>query len=104
MDATVSARVPVELRDQVHKKLHAQGSSPTALINSAYRCYLATGVLPESQIEPPAGKRKLSSEQRKELATSITATTRQVPASYFAGRDDDSILKDRLRRDYEALA
>lgn len=35
MHAVVTARVPQEIRDQVHSKLRDIGSSPTELINAA---------------------------------------------------------------------
>ena len=36
MDAMVTARVPVEIKEQVTALLKENGSSPTELVNSAY--------------------------------------------------------------------
>lgn len=46
MHAMVTARVPLEIRDQVNAKLRSIGSSPTELVNAAYDYVLATGELP----------------------------------------------------------
>ena len=49
MHAMVTARVPLEIRDQVNAKLRSIGSSPTELVNAAYDYVLATGELPDAQ-------------------------------------------------------
>ena len=41
MLATVSARVPVEVRNQVHKKLRNSGTTPSQFINDVYSSYLS---------------------------------------------------------------
>ena len=48
MHAMVTARVPLEIRDQVNAKLRSIGSSPTELVNAAYDYVLATGELPDA--------------------------------------------------------
>lgn len=53
MDAMVTARVPVEIKKQVDRKLHEIGSSATALINAAYQYVLDHGELPGQK---PASK------------------------------------------------
>lgn len=73
MDATVTARVPVEVKEQGNALLKSLGSSPTQLINSAYRYLLKEGRLPEPESERKAKKRRLSAAQRKELAQSLEA-------------------------------
>ena len=40
MLATVSARVPVEVRNQVHEKLRNSGTTPSQFINDVYSSYL----------------------------------------------------------------
>ena len=49
MHAMVTARVPVEIRDQVNAQLRSIGSSPTELVNAAYDYVLRTGQLPDPQ-------------------------------------------------------
>ncbi len=44
MLATVSARVPVEVRDQVHQKLRSAGSTPSQFINGVYLKFLDGGL------------------------------------------------------------
>jgi antitoxin component of RelBE/YafQ-DinJ toxin-antitoxin module len=41
MLATVSARVPVEVRNQVHQKLRNSGTTPSQFINDVYLSYLS---------------------------------------------------------------
>lgn len=104
MDPMVSARVPVEVRDQVNEGLRAIGSSPTELINSAYEFFLENRQLPQGKPQVKAGRRTLSAEQRCALAASVAATTYPVPDSYFVEGGYDEMLSQRLRHDYEALA
>ena len=104
MDPMVSARVPAELRDQVNEMLRERGSTPTALINGAYRQFRETGVMPGATKGVEAGRRVLSDEQRAYLVASIAATTRHVPEEYFAGKDYEDILEEKLRSEYAALA
>ena len=54
MHAMVTARVPLEIRDQVNAKLRSIGSSPTELVNAAYDYVLATGELPEAVLKAMA--------------------------------------------------
>ena len=104
MDPMVSARVPVEIRDQVNEGLRSIGSSPTELINSAYEFFLENKRLPKKEPVAKRGRRTLSKEQRRKLAASVAATTYPVPESYFEGQSYDELLSRRLRHDYEALA
>ena len=41
MLVTVSARVPVEVRNQVHQKLRNSGTTPSQFINDVYSSYLS---------------------------------------------------------------
>lgn len=104
MDPMVSARVPMELRDQVNEGLRAIGSSPTELINRAYEFFLDTKRLPGRDASSKKGKRKLNASQLRALTESIKETTRAVPESYFEGLDYKELLRRRLRESYEALA
>lgn len=104
MDPMVSARVPMELRDQVNEGLRAIGSSPTELINRAYEYFLDTKKLPGREVAAKKGKRQLTASQLRALAKSIEETTYIVPESYFEGLDYKQILERELRESYEALA
>ena len=46
MDAMVTARVPVEVKERVGSILREMGSSPTELVNAAYDYVLKYGKLP----------------------------------------------------------
>lgn len=104
MDAMVSARVPVELKDQVNEGLRAIGSSPTELINRAYEFFLDTRRLPGDSAPAKAGQRELDQTQIDELLRSIEATTHTVPEAYFQSLNYDDLLEKSLRESYEALA
>ncbi len=53
MDAMVTARVPVEVKERVGAMLREMGSSPTELVNAAYDYVLRCGKLPEVEREDP---------------------------------------------------
>ena len=104
MDPMVSARVPIELRDQVNKELRKAGSSPTELINSAYEFFLKTRQLPSAIEAPRPGKRKFSRAAMSSLMNSIKETTLPTPESYFENTTYDNLLADALRESYENLS
>ena len=85
MHAMVTARVPLEIRDQVNAKLRSIGSSPTELVNAAYDYVLATGELPDAQRgESPL---RITHAQANELRFRLRQATRPVPASFWEARD-----------------
>ena len=100
----VSARVPAEVRDQVNDRLRDIGSTPTELINRAYRAFLETGTLPGSSADAHPGRRTIDESALNELRRSIEATTFAVPESYFAGRSYDRMLEEELEAAYATLA
>lgn len=104
MDAMVSARVPVEIRDQVNEALKKIGSTPTELINRTYKQFLQTGTLPGDSPALKPGKRKLSREQKAQLRDYAKRTTLSIPESFFEGKSYKQILSERLKEEYEALA
>lgn len=104
MNAMVSARVPVELRDQVNALLREKGSTPTELINRAYRLFLETKELPGSPEHTAPGRRTPTAFELRELQESVRSTTYGVPESFFANRSYDDILAAELEADYAALA
>lgn len=104
MDPMVSARVPLELRDQVNEGLRAIGSTPTELINSAYQYFLEHKMLPSDLKTPTRGKKRLSVEQMQDLAQSIETTTLQVEEESFKGLSYKELLRQELKDRYESLA
>ena len=83
MHAMVTARVPLEIRDQVNAKLRSIGSSPTA----AYDYVLATGELPDAQRGESPLRITLTDAQANELRFRLRQATRPVPASFWEARD-----------------
>lgn len=83
MHAMVTARVPVEIRDQVNAKLRAIGSSPTELVNAAYDYVLATGELPDARSGDEPLHITLTDEQANELRFRLRRATRPVSESFW---------------------
>lgn len=76
MDAIVSARVPIALKERGNGILHDIGSTPTQLINAAYQFVLAEHELPKPH-DPLGGmrgaKRELTDEQKEKVRRSLKA-------------------------------
>ena len=82
MHAMVTARVPLEIRDQVNAKLRS-----TELVNAAYDYVLATGELPDAQRGESPLRITLTDAQANELRFRLRQATRPVPASFWEARD-----------------
>ena len=82
MHAMVTARVPLEIRDQVNAKLRSIGSSPTELVNAAYDYEL-----PDAQRGESPLRITLTDAQANELRFRLRQATRPVPASFWEARD-----------------
>ena len=80
MHAMVTARVPLEIRDQVNAKLRSIGSA-------AYDYVLATGELPDAQRGESPLRITLTDAQANELRFRLRQATRPVPASFWEARD-----------------
>ena len=104
MDPMVSARVPIGLRDAVNEQLKAAGSSPTALINSAYEYFLETKELPKSKQTPKAGSRVVTPAIKQEVDSFLDAIYLSLPADIFEEKTDKELLAEALREDYESLS
>lgn len=112
MNVMVSARVPVELRDQVARRLKESGASTTQLINAAYADYARTGVFPGKQrdtVSIGGGRRALNAKQRQALARSIDESTITISIGRGVNapatpEDDARTLAQGKLDDYEALA
>lgn len=89
MDAIVTARVPVELKEQGSTLLKEIGSTPTQLVNAAYRFLLKEKRLPhvDSSLEDMRGaQRTLTKEQKQEVK-------RALDAMYVGAQDEMSFEK-----------
>lgn len=104
MDPMVSARVPLEVRNQVNKGLKDIGSSPTELINCAYVFFLENKELPQVRKVPQPGVRTLSKDQLKELKAKIKCSTLPTSRTAQMGKTDKELLQERLIEQYESLA
>lgn len=82
MDATVSARIPVEIRNQVHSKLKSEGKTPTQLINSAYQSYLKTGKFPNANDDASAPTRIISASEAKRFTEFLKRTSLPAPKEW----------------------
>ena len=99
MLATVSARVPVEVRNQVHQKLRRSGSTPSEFINEVYSRFLDN----ELNFDNKRIKALSTSENNKIveiLKLSTCNFENPLPASF----DFEAELEEGRRLDYEALA
>ena len=99
MLATVSARVPVEVRNQVHQKLRRSGSTPSEFINEVYSRFLDN----ELHFDNKRIKTLSTSENNKIveiLKLSTCNFENPLPASF----DFKAELEEGRRSDYEALA
>lgn len=94
MHAMVTARVPLEIRDQVNAKLRSIGSSPTELVNAAYDYVLATGELPDAQRGDTPLHITLTDAQANELRFRLRHATRPVPASFWEAQEAHQVLKE----------
>ena len=75
MDAIVTARVPVEIKEQGAAILREIGATPTQLVNAAYEYLLAKGELPPSRTGtmPAPGRRTLTPEQKESVRILLDA-------------------------------
>lgn len=115
MDAIVTARVPVEIKEQVNAILKEIDSTPTKLINAAYEYVLATHMLPSPRLaieyEGPSSKTEkrkvvITRAIREEVERSMAACTLEMPQSFWdelGDRDYKDYIAEMRRRDYEAL-
>lgn len=92
MDAMVTARVPVEIKEQVTALLRENGSTPTELINSAYVYYLEHQKLPQENLLR-AGRRRLTKEQAKRIEERVAAM-KLGSGKALGGRDFEDVLAE----------
>lgn len=101
-DAIVTARVPTEIKEQGNAILKKIGSSPTELINAAYRYVLEYEELPTevSSLEKVADRhRNLTPEQKAQIKAFIERTTLKAPESWN-GKSFDELREEAMRERY----
>ena len=106
MDSIVTARVPAGIKEQGRIALQKIGSTPTDLVNAAYRYVLKKGQLPETNdgsFAKPDAPRKLTKEQKKKLKEQIKQTTFDIPASFWKNRTDEELLETALKEKYACI-
>lgn len=104
MDVIVTARVPVEIKEQANDILKKIGANPTQLINAAYEYVLSQGELPQAHPQKVKKKQGLSQDEKEQLIKSIEATSFSIPESHWSEDTyKDLIARDR-GADYETLA
>ncbi|WP_139650593.1 hypothetical protein [Raoultibacter phocaeensis] len=99
MDATVTARVPVEVKEQVNGILKDIGSTPTELINTAYRYVLHSKRLPDTHV--PAGKKilNLTDDEKSSLKAFLDRSAVKAPASW-EGKTYKDLREEAMRDRY----
>lgn len=93
MDAIVTARVPVAVKEQVGSILHEIGSTPSQLVNAAYEYVLAERELPRAGTglgEGEAAPRRMTREQSRRISSALEAM-------YVGPAEDDRSFNEQLR-------
>ena len=112
MDSIVTARIPVEVKNQVSEVLESLGSNTTQLINAAFEYVLVTGKLPdareESSLESSSKgvSRQLSEKDKEQLASLCGKISVPAPASFWNDLGDSTYkeaISEWRSSDYEAL-
>ena len=112
MDNIVTARIPVEVKNQVTEVLESLGSNTTQLINAAYEYVLVTGKLPDAHegasLESSAkgSSRQLSEKDKEQLASLFGKISVPAPASFWNDLGNSTYkeaISEWRSHDYEAL-
>ena len=112
MDSIVTARIPVEVKNQVSEVLESLGSNTTQLINAAFEYVLVTGKLPDahegavSELSARGSSRQLSEKDKEELASLFGKISIPAPASFWndlGNRTYKEAISEWRSHDYEAL-
>lgn len=101
-DAIVTARVPVEIKEQGNAVLKKIGSTPTELVNAAYRYVLDHEELPKTEpsLEDVAERhRALSAESKARIRRFVESTTLQAPESW-GEKTFDELREEAMRERY----
>ena len=112
MDSIVTARIPVEVKNQVSEVLESLGSNTTQLINAAFEYVLVTGKLPdareESSLESSSKgvSRQLSEKDKEQLSVLFGKISVPAPTSFWNDLGDSTYkeaISEWRSNDYEAL-
>ncbi len=112
MDSIVTARIPVEVKNQVSEVLESLGSNTTQLINAAFEYVLVTGKLPDahesttSESSAKGSSRQLSEKDKEELSALFGKISVPAPASFWNDLGDGTYkeaISEWRSNDYEAL-
>ena len=112
MDSIVTARIPVEVKNQVSEVLESLGSNTTQLINAAFEYVLMTGKLPDAREDASlesfakGSSRQLSEKDKEQLASLFGKISVPAPASFWNDLDDSTYkeaISEWRSSDYEAL-
>lgn len=112
MDSIVTARIPVEIKNQVSEVLESLGSNTTQLINAAFEYVLVTGRLPDAHesasLESSAkgSSRQLSEKDKQQLASLFGKISVPAPASFWNDLGNSAYkeaISEWRSSDYEAL-
>ena len=112
MDSVVTARVPVEVKNQVSEVLESLGSNTTKLINAAFEYVLVTGKLPAAHegtsLESSAKRssRQLSEKDKEQLSALFGKISVPAPASFWNDLGNSTYkeaISEWRSSDYEAL-
>lgn len=112
MDSIVTARIPVEVKNQVSEVLESLGSNTTQLINAAFEYVLVTGKLPDahegavSKLSALCPSRQLSEKDKEQLASLFGKISVPAPASFWNDLGDSTYkeaISEWRSSDYEAL-
>ena len=112
MDSIVTARIPVEVKNQVSEVLESLGSNTTQLINAAFEYVLVTGRLPDAHegasLESSAkgASRQLSEKDKEQLASLFGKISVPAQASFWNDLGNSTYkeaISEWRSHDYEAL-
>lgn len=103
MDAFVTARVPIEIKEQGNMQLAKIGVTPTMLVNDAYEYIIRTGKLPTQSLSQTTAAHVLTQQQADVIKSRFAKTTLQVPESAWGEKTYEDIIAEGKIADYEAL-
>ena len=113
--ATVTARVPREIKRQAEKVLKQQGLTPSIAINRLYQAIISEGsfpaqALPDTKVFPDPGERRLDFEAMTDKQKARWQAIKRhmefegVDWGDDLGKPYKQIIEEGRRRDYEALS
>ena len=112
MDSIVTARIPVEIKNQVSEVLESLGSNTTQLINAAFEYVLVTGKLPDAyegaslESSVKGSSRQLSEKDKEQLSALFGKISVPAPVSFWNDLGDGTYkeaISEWRSSDYEAL-